>query len=81
MFKHQVCKYLVSNSTNMSHFQQFEVVDRCSVTQLQVGEFFFFNVACNVRVIGYWQFLLNSVKRSDVTENRFKWELGENKVI
>ena len=23
----------------------------------------------------------NSVKRSDVTGNRFEWELGENKVI
>ena len=23
----------------------------------------------------------NSVKRSDVTRNRFEWELGENKVI
>ena len=24
---------------------------------------------------------MNFVKRSDVTKNRFEWELGENKVI
>ena len=41
MFKHQdlqIFKYLVSNKTNISHFQPLEVVGLSSETQFQVGE-------------------------------------------
>ena len=34
----EICKCLVSNSTNTSNFHPLEVVDRGSETQLQVGE-------------------------------------------
>ena len=34
----EVCKCLVSNGTNMSHFRRLEVVDRGSESQLQVGK-------------------------------------------
>ena len=36
----KICKYLVSNETNMSNFQPFEVEDRGSETQPQVVENF-----------------------------------------
>ena len=34
----KICKYLVSNQTNMSNFHPLEVLGRDSETQLQVGE-------------------------------------------
>ena len=35
---YKICKYLVSNQTNMSNFDPLEVVNRGSETQLQVGQ-------------------------------------------
>ena len=34
----KICKFLVSNETNMSNFHPFQVVGRDSETQLQVGD-------------------------------------------
>ena len=40
---------------------------------------------CKAILCWYYKGILwyenNSVKRSDVTRNRFEWELGDNKVI
>ena len=41
----KICKYLVSNSTNMRNFQPLEVVDRGSETQSQVVENLNINLA------------------------------------
>ena len=45
----EICKYLVSNLTNMSNYHRLEVVSRGSETQLQVGRnkkiFYLFNLA------------------------------------
>ena len=38
VYNYKVCKYLVSNETNMSNFQLLEVVDCGSETQLHVGK-------------------------------------------
>ena len=37
VFKHQDFQ-MISNETNLCHFHPFEVADRISETQLQVGE-------------------------------------------